>query len=281
MPYRIIALDIDGTLARNDKSISAVTIESLLLAQQKGLKIVLATGRPTPGVKHVVDLLQLKHYGGYVLAFNGGRIYDCATDKLLYSVSLPQDVIPYLYNKSRENDDFVIISYKGNEIVTESPEYPYVMHASYINRMPLHQVRDFVAETTYPLPKCMIVGDPEPLHKLELEIQADLERRESPIFPNRIGAFRSEPFFLELVPAGIDKAQCLSILLNTIGFKREELIACGDGFNDISMISYAGLGVAMQNAQQCVKDAADIITCTNEEDGVAKIVQKYFLDNKC
>lgn len=277
MPYRIIALDIDGTLARNDKTISPKTIETLLLAQQKGLKIVLATGRPTPGVRHIVDQLHLKRYGGYVLAFNGGRIYDCATDDLLHSVSLPPDVIPYLYNKSKLHKDFVIISYKGDEIVTESPEYPYVMHASYINRMPLHQVPDFVAETTYPLPKCMIVGNPEPLHDLELEIQADLQRHESPVFPNRIGVFRSEPFFLELVPAGIDKAQCLDILLNKIGYKREELISCGDGFNDISMIRYAGLGVAMQNAQQCVKDAADIITCSNEEDGVAKIVQKYFL----
>lgn len=94
-----------------------------------------------------------------------------------------------------------------------------------------------------------------------------------------MGVFRSEPYFLELVPKGIDKAQSLSVLLEEIGMTKNEMIAIGDGFNDLSMIQYAGLGIAMENAQDVVKQAADFITLSNEEDGVAYAVEKFYLDN--
>ena len=94
----------------------------------------------------------------------------------------------------------------------------------------------------------------------------------------KMNVFRSEPFFLELVPNGIDKARSLSVLLEELGMTREEMIAVGDGFNDLSMIQYAGLGVAMANAQEVVRQAADYITLSNEEDGVAAVVDKFFFN---
>ena len=92
-----------------------------------------------------------------------------------------------------------------------------------------------------------------------------------------MSVYRSEPFFLELLPLGIDKAKCLEKLLERMQIDRKNVIACGDGFNDLSMIEFAGLGVAMANAQQVVKNAADYITLSNEEDGVAAVVEKFFL----
>ena len=92
-----------------------------------------------------------------------------------------------------------------------------------------------------------------------------------------MGVFRSEPYFLELVPKGIDKARSLAVLLQKLGMTKEEMIAIGDGFNDLSMIQYAGLGVAMANAQEIVKENADFITLSNEEDGVAHVVEKFIL----
>lgn len=89
--------------------------------------------------------------------------------------------------------------------------------------------------------------------------------------------YRSEPYFLEILPKGIDKAQSLERLLEVIGFTREEMIACGDGYNDLSMIQYAGLGVAMENAVFPVRKAADYITDSNNDDGVAKVVEKFML----
>ena len=92
-----------------------------------------------------------------------------------------------------------------------------------------------------------------------------------------MGVYRSEPYFLELVPNGIDKAQSLSILLNKLSMTPDEMIACGDGFNDLSMIQFAGLGVAMANAQLAVKEQADFITLSNEEDGVAHVIEQFLL----
>ena len=92
---------------------------------------------------------------------------------------------------------------------------------------------------------------------------------------DRMGVYRSEPYFLELVPKGIDKAQSLAVLLEKIGATKEEMIAVGDGFNDLSMIKFAGLGVAMANAQEVVRQSADYITLSNEEDGVAAVVEKF------
>lgn len=96
----------------------------------------------------------------------------------------------------------------------------------------------------------------------------------------RISVYRSEPYFLELVPLGIDKARSLAVLLERLGLTREEMVAMGDGYNDLSMIRFAGMGVAMANAQEPVRKAADYITLSNDEDGVAVAVEKLFFSNE-
>ena len=111
------------------------------------------------------------------------------------------------------------------------------------------------------------MGEPKRLEILEKEMYGQLK--------DKMGVFRSEPYFLELVPKGIDKAQSLSVLLKEIGLAKEEMIAIGDGFNDLSMIQYAGLGIAMANAQPIVRENADFITLSNDEDGVAYAVEKF------
>ena len=89
--------------------------------------------------------------------------------------------------------------------------------------------------------------------------------------------YRSEPFFLEIMPKGIDKAKSLERLLDSLGMGREQMIACGDGYNDLTMIRYAGLGVAMENAVLPVKNAADYVTASNDEDGVALVAERFLL----
>ena len=90
--------------------------------------------------------------------------------------------------------------------------------------------------------------------------------------------YRSEPFFIEVMPKHVDKATSLDKMLQAIGIPREDSICCGDGFNDISMIKYAGVGVAMGNAQQPVKAAADYITATNDEDGLVEVIHRFILN---
>ena len=89
--------------------------------------------------------------------------------------------------------------------------------------------------------------------------------------------YRSDPFFLEVLPKGIDKAQSLERLLEVLGLMKEQMIACGDGYNDLTMIKYAGLGVAMENAVLPVRSAADYITASNNDDGVGLVVEKFML----
>ena len=90
-----------------------------------------------------------------------------------------------------------------------------------------------------------------------------------------LNIYLSEPFFLEIMPKNIDKAQSLQKLLNSIGLTANEMICCGDGFNDLSMIEYAGLGVAMENAQPIIKETADFITRSNDEDGVLHVIDTF------
>lgn len=133
--------------------------------------------------------------------------------------------------------------------------------------MEVRETNDFLTDITLPVAKCLIVGDADKLISLEAELCLRLQ--------GRINVFRSEPYFLELVPQGIDKALSLGVLLKKTEIGREEIIAMGDGYNDLSMIKFAGLGIAMGNAQEPVKKAADYITSSNEEDGVAEAIHKF------
>lgn len=264
--YKILALDLDGTLTNNKKEITPYTLEVLIQAQQKGLRLVLASGRPLAGINHLAEQLHLKEYGGYILAFNGGLIIDCATEKPIYQKLLDTSVYKHLYDVGNTKD-FRLFSYLDDCIACEDIENKYVQYVAHINKMGLRKLSSFLDEINFPEYKCLIAGNKEKLAVLEKELTKYYEGKAS--------IYRSEPFLLEVLPLGIDKAKRLDFLLNYLDIKREELMVCGDGYNDISMIEYAGLGVAMSNAQAVVKEAADYITLSNEEDGVAAAVKKF------
>ena len=130
----------------------------------------------------------------------------------------------------------------------------------------MEKVEDYV---DFPLNKCLGTAEPE--------MAAEAEKIYAEKFGDKLCISRSEPFFVEITPKGIDKAASLERFCKMTGNKRKDMIACGDGFNDLSMIKYAGLGVAMENAQPVVKDAADYVTASNDEDGVAKVIHKFIL----
>ena len=268
MKYKLLVLDLDGTLTNTRKEVTEHTRTTLIKAQEQGLKIVLASGRPTYGIAPLANLLQLDKYEGYVLSYNGGEIIDWKTGELLYKNLLDPEVLPYLYQCANDNH-FAIVTYDGEYVLTEYPDDEYVLKEALLNVMKIKKVDNFLKAVQHPIAKCLIVGEPTRLAVLEKEIYNHLH--------DRMGVFRSEPYFLELVPKGIDKAQSLAVLLKEIGMTKDEMIAVGDGFNDLSMIKYAGLGVAMSNAQEVVKENADFITLSNEEDGVAHVVEKFIL----
>ena len=269
MEYKLLALDLDGTLTNSKKEITARTRDTLVRAQrEKGLKIILASGRPTYGVAPLADALELDKFGGYILAYNGGEIINWRTHEIMYKNLLDRDVLPYLYKCAKDNG-FAIVTYENEYVLTENPDDEYVLKEALLNVMKIKKVDNFLEAVKHPIAKCLIVGEPVRLAALEKEMHEHLK--------DRMGVFRSEPYFLELVPKGIDKARSLSVLLEELGLSREELMAAGDGFNDLSMVKFAGMGIAMDNAQEIVKENADFITLSNDEDGVAYAVEKFIL----
>lgn len=264
----MIVLDLDGTLTNSKKEITPHTRETLIRAQKQGIRVVLASGRPTYGIVPIADQLELATYGGYILAYNGGEIIDWRTREVLHAQVLDHAIIPYMYHCAKENG-FAIVTYRDNYVITETPDDEYVQKEAILNVMQTLKVDNFLSAIDFPVPKCLIVGEAGRLHQLELQMHEQLKETNE--------VYRSEPYFLELVPKGIDKAQSLAVLLDKVGIRREEVIACGDGFNDLSMIRFAGLGVAMQNAQPVVREAADFITLTNDQDGVAHVVEQFML----
>lgn len=269
--YKVIVLDLDGTLTNDAKVITPKTKAALLEAQHNGVTVILASGRPTYGIRTIADELEIGRFGGYVMAYNGGYVCRWADKAVVTQLNLPANTVPALYRLASDAG-CEILTYQGQRIAATSVRNKYVMHESFINKMPIVHYADFVNQVVHPISKCLIVGDPKILINLEHQVNEQMA--------GRVSAYRSAGFFLECVPPGIDKAAALSGLLQTINISRDEVIAVGDGYNDLSMIEYAGLGVAMANAAREVQDAADYITYSNQEDGVAHVVEKFILRRK-
>ena len=266
IPYRAIALDLDGTLTNHEKVVTPKTREALLKAAANGAVIILASGRPTYGIEPVAECLELNQRGGYILSYNGGNIVNAKTGEKLFSQFLPDEVIPELYAYAKEHGH-ALLGYAGNEIITEMPDDQYVKEESRINKMNIRKV-DNLFEFLEPHPtKLLMTGDPTLMLKAEEELVEKLG--------DRMDIFRSAPFFLELVPKGIDKAKSLTRLLTKINLTPADLIAFGDGYNDLSMLKLAGMGVAMENAAPEVRAEADYVTLSNEEDGVAAALTHF------
>ena len=122
MKYKLLVLDLDGTLTNSKKEITAHTRNTLIEAQKRGLKIVLASGRPTYGVAPLANALELDRNEGYILSYNGGEIIDWKTGELMYKKWLDNDVLPYLYKCAKANN-FAIVTYDHEFVLTESPVF--------------------------------------------------------------------------------------------------------------------------------------------------------------
>lgn len=262
---RLIVLDIDGTLTNSKKEITAHTKAVLKQAQESGIKVVLASGRPVYGIQRVAEALELSKYGGYILAFNGGVITDCKSGERVFSKDLPDGMVKILQTCADEYG-FPMVTYENDCAITECSEDFYIQKEAAINNLHVKRIESLGDYVNFPVTKCIITGDGEKLAGIEPLMQKRFE--------GELSIYRSEPFFLEIMPLGIDKAQSLAKLLEVLSMEKEEMVAFGDGHNDATMIEFAGLGVAMDNAQEPVKACADFISLSNDEDGVAYALEK-------
>ncbi|MCI8542657.1 MAG: HAD family phosphatase [Lachnospiraceae bacterium] len=268
MKRKALVLDIDGTLTNSGKEISPATKAAIFAALEKGHKCILASGRPDFGMRRYERELELKKYGGYLLSHNGARVMACGTEEVICANPLPLAAVPGLYEFAAKNRCGLATHLEDTVISAFEPD-GYVSREARINGMPVRHVEDFPAFVDFDIYKCFMTAESERAAELEKKLQA--------LYGDMLAIYRSEPYFIEIVPRGVDKGDSLRRLMEHIGIAREDVICCGDGFNDISMMRYAGVGVAMGNARQTVKDAADYITASNDEDGLVQVIVRFLL----
>jgi len=263
----VLALDLDGTLTDSKKRISERTKESIDKFITAGGTVALASGRPTFGVMPVAKILELDKKGGYILSYNGGCFLDCKNNKQLFMKELTHEYLPILEKQAKEFG-INLMTYNGDKAYALDIDEQYYMIEININHFIRVKADPLTPKITFPIIKCLMTADGDYLAKVEKEMKKYWE--------GKLNIVRSEPYFLEVTEVGIDKASTITNMVKKLGKSVDNLICCGDGFNDLSMIRAAGIGVAMANAQERVRAAADYITKSNDEDGIADVVENLF-----
>lgn len=269
MKYKLLAFDIDGTLTNSDKVITPATREAIFKAMDTGCRVAIASGRPVQGIVKIAEELKLSEYDGYILALNGGKVISCRDGGVLHDVKIPMEYYEEIYKLS-EKYKTTLITYEGNDVITENLASRYIDVEAGINGLGKKKVDNLLKRLTFEVNKFLMLEEGDYLAEVEKRVYEQLH--------DRLDVYRSEPFFLEILPKGINKAAALEKLTEVTGIKREEIMAFGDGYNDLSMIRYAGFGVAMGNARDTVIENADYIAKSNDEDGIAEVLEKFVLD---
>ncbi len=265
--YKLIALDMDGTLLREDKTISEKTKEAIKQAKDKGVKVVLASGRPIEGLQKYLKELDLIGDEQYVVSYNGAVVQNTGTKEVINHITLQGSDLKDLYKVSQElNVNIHAFSNKGC-ITPKMTKYSELEGT--MNGIDVHVIDYNEVTADEPIIKMMLVDEPEILEKVIAQLPKALYEKYTIV--------RSAPFFLEFLNIAVNKGEGVKALAEKLGIKQEEVICIGDAGNDEHMIRYAGLGVAMENGFDELKAIADYITGTNEEDGVAQVIEKFIL----
>ncbi|QAA34793.1 sugar-phosphatase [Clostridium manihotivorum] len=265
--YKLIAIDMDGTLLKEDKTISDMTKKAIRSAKKRGVKVVIASGRPVQGLTRYLEELELIAENEYVLSFNGALIQNTKTKEVIGKTVLKGSDLRYLYNLSKELG-LNIHAFTDNGCITPKMS-KYTEVEATINGIEVGIVDFNEVSVDEDIAKVMMVDEPEIL-------EAAIEKLPKEVY-EKYTVVRSAPYFLEFLNKESNKGEGVRALAEHLGIKQEEVICVGDAGNDLHMIEFAGLGVAMGNAFDEVKQVANYVTSTNEEDGVAEVIEKFIL----
>lgn len=270
MTQRAIVMDIDGTLLNSQKQISDLTREALISAQNKGILLILASGRPTAAMTHYAEILEMNQHHGLLVSYNGSRVVDCQTGETLFNQPIRvQDGKAVLEHLKKfdvivmiENKDYMMVNdVFHNQIVYQGKEINIIEYEARGGQYKLCEKDDLSEFLDYEVNKILIAGDPDYLNENYKEIMKPFDRQLNCMF--------TAPFYFEFTADGIDKAKALDAVLGPLGVDGDDVIAFGDGHNDMTMLQYCGTGIAMGNAVDDLKAIADEIGLSNDEDGIA------------
>lgn len=273
---KVIIMDVDGTLTNGKKVITEKTKDALIKAQKAGAILILASGRPTSGLMDFARELKMEENHGLLVSFNGAKVVECETNEVLFNETMTveqgQAVLEHMkkfdVKPMIDKGDYMYVNdVFNNQIHHNDNLINIIQYESRGGKFKLCEKDDLAAFADYPLNKILTAGDPEYLQEHYKEMMEP--------FKDTLSCMFTAPFYFEFTAEGIDKAKALDTVLIPMGYKREEMIAFGDGHNDASMVKYAGVGVAMANAVDDLIAIADEVTFSNEEDGIAYTLSKY------
>lgn len=265
-PYKLVATDLDGTLLRDDETVSARTREALAAAAAAGAAHIVVTGRAAPWTRHILDDLG---YDGLAVCAQGAQVYHAGEHKLLTSLTLDRqlaglalskveaEIGPLALAASRDGLDGEVLVGPGYH-VQEGPR-------------PAVFIQDPAELWAAPLNKVYIQHP-------DLDDDA-LAKAARAAVGNLVDVVMAGPGVVEILPLGLSKATGLSLAARRLGVKAADTIAFGDMPNDIPMFAWAGHGVAMANAHGDLKTVAQEITASNEDDGIAVVLERLLQES--
>lgn len=266
--YKLIAIDVDVTLVNDDKKITQKTIENIKKAIKNNTKIVISSARSFYRLKDYLEELGLLEDNQYTISFNGAVIVENKSQEILSSINFQEKEVLELIELAKFFETPISL-YAMNYLITE--EIPEILknnkHQKNVNfRVSKFEKIDFNKDRIY---KIVFVNNPENITKIKQKLPQELYQK------YEITSSVTE--YIEFVKKGITKSKALDFICQKCNIHKSEVIAIGDADNDLEMINFAGLGVAMGNATNSLKEKADYITSSNNDDGVAKVIEKYIL----
>ena len=269
MKYKLLVLDVDGTILNSERKITHRTVITLRKAQSIGIKVALASGRPTYGLLPLAKAIDLGTYGGYIISYNGAQVISAQDGEILFARSIDPQMVPYLEKKAAKTG-MTMAYYDGDEVVSTDITNPHVVDEAQMNGMKLRQVDQIsMVVEDWPSEVMLFSDHEEELDSLENHMQRHLN--------GVMDTIHSNPYMLEVVGYQVGKSYAMSALMQLLGIGMEEVIAIGDGTADVNMIQMAGTGIAMANAVESVRRCADYITLSNDEDGAAVAIEKAIM----
>ncbi len=269
--YKLIATDLDGTLVTDDKNLTDRTIENVKKALKKNVKIMISSARAFYRLERYIDELDLRKENQYTICFNGAIIVENITGKVLYSKNLDKQEVNELINLGKELNISIMLYSKNAHRAEKIPEVIKKNKNSKGMNLKIENFNeiDFDKEDNY-IYKIVFMDKSEKITEVRRNIPKEIGEKYE--------VTSSVPEYIEFVKKGIKKSEAIKFIMDKCKIEQEEVIAIGDGENDVEMLRFAGLGVAMDNADNYVKENADYITTSNNDDGVGKVIEKFILN---
>lgn len=265
MNYRLIAADMDGTLLNDKSELTERTKNAILQVMESGALFVPATGRAMSGVEHINAIIDRDMP---FITINGAVVIMGKSRRILVDKHLEFDLAKEVYNLGVSRGMAVVV-WQGEKLWV-SRDCKDTRAYMAISRPEINIINDMDELKEAGISKVLWIDTPENISRYHHEMDAR--------YSGKLNCFPSRPIFLDFVSHEADKGKALEEIGKIYGIDRSGMIAVGDGYNDVSMIKFAGLGVAMENAPDDVKAICGHVTLSNNEDGVAAVIEKFILN---